>query len=61
MARNSGNGTIETGERYARSPMTGNFYRVTKWRDLGDGKIKALEKEEIGREEVPDVWLERIE
>lgn len=36
---------IETGERYCRSPMTGHWYRVTRWVDLGEGRIKAINKE----------------
>jgi hypothetical protein len=52
---------VEQGERYAKSPLTGNFYRVTAWVDRGDGKITAVTKEEVERTEVPDEWLEGIE
>jgi hypothetical protein len=45
---------VETGERYAKSPMTGTWYRVTKWIDHGDGKIQARAKTEVERSEVPD-------
>lgn len=38
---------IETGERIACSELTGRRYRVTKWVDLGDGKIVSLHKELI--------------
>lgn len=36
---------ICTGEMITESPMTGNIYQVTRWVDLGDGNIQALEKE----------------
>jgi len=48
---------IETGERISRSPMTGTWYKVTKWVDLGDGKLKALEKEELPDDFVPEEVL----
>ncbi len=28
-----------------KSDLTGNLYRVTKWYDLGNGKIEAIHKE----------------
>jgi hypothetical protein len=55
------NDDIQTGERYARSPMTGCYYRVTKWVDKGDGKLVCHEKEEVEREDVPDRWLEALD
>lgn len=55
------NEDVEHGIRYAKSPMTGTYYRVTAWVDHGDGKIQAREKHEVGKDEVPQVWLEEIE
>lgn len=46
---------------YAKSPLTGHFYRVERWEDKGDGKIQAKEKTKVDREEVPDDWLQRLE
>lgn len=44
--------------RYARSPLTGTWFRVTEWEDLGDGtgKMVAKSKEQVPEDEVPDVW-----
>ena len=36
----------ETGEERMESPVSGNRYIVTRWIDLGGGKIRALEKRE---------------
>ena len=58
--KDSDTGDIETGIRYAKSPMTGTYYRVTKWIDHGDGKIQAREKHEVDKDDVPQVWLEEI-
>lgn len=52
---------VRTGERYAKSPMTGNYYRVTKWVDKGDGKIQARQKFEVDRKDVPNEWLEALD
>lgn len=38
---------IQTGERISHSEMTGKTYRVTKWVEKGEGKIVALQKEEV--------------
>jgi len=57
-------GTVHTGERYAKSPMTGTYYRVTKWEQregAEDGHIVALEKEEVDRAKVPAPWLNALE
>ena len=40
-------GEVRTGERYSQSPLTDHVYRVTRWVDLGDGKIRSLEKERM--------------
>lgn len=45
-------------KRYGYSRLTGRWYRVTDWEDLGDGKIVAKSKEEVPREEVPEAFLE---
>jgi hypothetical protein len=39
--------TVESGERYAHSPVTDQWYRVTRWIDRGDGEILALDKEAV--------------
>jgi len=39
---------IQTGERYAQSPLTGTLYRVTEWVEVGpDDKIVAISKEAV--------------
>ena len=60
---------VERGERVTRSPITGAFYLVTRWIDHGDGKLRALDKEEISDEEVverlgddmPDEWRKQMD
>ena len=52
---------VQTGERYAKSPLTGNYYRVTRWVRLEGDKIQAKQKEEIERSEVPEKWLEVLD
>lgn len=42
--------------RYARSPVTGRYYRVTEWVSFGDGSIQAREKEEVEADDVPERW-----
>lgn len=42
---------IEFGERIAESPVTGERYRVTAWKDKGDGKMVAFEKEPLEDEQ----------
>lgn len=46
---------------YAKSPLTGEYYRVSDYDDLGDGKIVCHEKEVVDRDEVPDRWLEALD
>lgn len=41
------NRKIKTGKIIMQSPLTGIVYRVTKWRELGDSKVVALEKEPL--------------
>jgi hypothetical protein len=58
-----------SGNRIARSPVTGAFYLVTEWREDSDDQIVAREKEELSDAEVvdrlgddlPDEWREQIE
>lgn len=47
--------------RYAYSGLTDTWYRVTEWDDLGDGQIRAREKEQVDRDEVPQRWLDATE
>lgn len=47
-----------TGERFAYSLMTDKWYRVTDWDELDDGQIKAKDKEEVDRSEVPQDVLD---
>ncbi|TKX57576.1 hypothetical protein EXE48_17925 [Halorubrum sp. ASP1] len=61
MSSEESSGEVEHGIRYAKSPTTGTYYRVTAWVDHGDGKIQAREKHEVDKSEVPEVWLEAIE
>jgi len=51
---------IQRGERYARSPITGTYYRVTAWVEYGGRKIRAVNKEEVAKEDVPEEWLEKL-
>lgn len=46
---------VKTGDRIMKSPITNTWYRVTKWREKGEGKVQAIEKEEIPPEDVGDV------
>ena len=52
---------VKSGERYAKSPTTGQYYRVWKWVDKGDGNIVSRAKEEVDREDVPEMWLNRLD
>jgi len=45
---------VKEGKQYAKSPVTGNYYVVTKWEDRGDGKMRAINKREIDEEELPE-------
>lgn len=53
---------IEEGERYAKSPLTGNWYCVTKWemQNEDDGQIVAHEKTPVAEEDVPKEWVTAI-
>jgi len=46
------------GVRYGRSPMTGNWYRMSRWEDRGDGHVRAIQKEEIDESEAPEPPME---
>ena len=52
----------ETGERYAYSELTGTWYRVTEWEwvDKENGKLKAKQKTEVDKSDVPQAWLVRM-
>lgn len=52
---------IQHGERYAQSPVSGDYYRVTAWEDRGEGKIVSHHKEEVERSDVPEQWLEALD
>ena len=45
----------------AKSPITGEWYRVTEWETLEDGKVVAREKEPIDESEVPEPVREQLE
>jgi len=50
---------IKTGKRYAQSPLTGNWYLVTKWEERKNaekGHIVARQKKEIKESEVPEKY-----
>lgn len=47
--------------RYGKSPVTGQWYRVTEWEDLGEGKMIAKSKEAVDEDEVPDLFRGGIE
>ena len=40
-------GCIKTGEKRMWSELTGQEYRVTRWVEVGDGKIMALSKQGV--------------
>jgi len=46
---------------YAKSPVTGNWYRVTEWDSRGDGKIVSESKEKVDKSEVPGEWVTATE
>lgn len=45
---------------YAHSKLSGEWYRVFEYEDLGDGKICAKSKEEVPREDVPQEWIDAL-
>jgi hypothetical protein len=51
----------ESGVCYAKSPITGNWYRVTEWEYRGDSKIVAERKEQVDKSEVPEEWVTATE
>jgi len=53
-----GHEDIKTGERYAKSELTGQWYRVTAWVERGETKIVAVEKDEV--EKPPHADDERV-
>jgi hypothetical protein len=46
---------------YARSPITGEYYKLYEWDHRGGGKVIAEAKEPVERGEVPEFWLPRLE
>lgn len=51
--------------RYGKSKITGELYKITEWKDVGepeDGKQKVIaeEKEPVERSKVPDEVLEKL-
>jgi len=51
----------QSGVCYAKSPVTGNWYRVTEWEDRGDGKIVAEQKQQVDKDDVPEEWVAATE
>lgn len=53
----------ESGEKYMRSPLTGQWYKVTKWENVEGkpGRHIAKEKKLVDPEEVPDKIREELE
>ena len=45
---------------YAKSPVNGQFYKVTEYEVLGDGRIKSKQKEAVEEKKVPQVWRENL-
>lgn len=52
---------VQRGERYAKSELTGNYYRVHAWVEHEGDKITALDKERVERNNVPKEWLEELD
>ena len=50
-------------QRYGYSKMTDTWYRVDEWdwHDKEKGQIRAREKTEVDREEVPQHWIDATE
>jgi uncharacterized Zn finger protein len=46
---------------YAYSPLTETWYRVWQYDRIGDGQIRATDKEAVDRGEVPQRWIEATE
>jgi len=42
------------GVRYGKSPISDQWYRVTRWEQRGEEKIRAVEKEEVSLAEVEE-------
>lgn len=52
---------VDDTARYGKSPVTGQWYRVTEWEDVGDGKMVAKSKEPVDEDEVPKIFRGSIE
>lgn len=40
-------------DRYGKSATSDQWYRVTEWEDVGEGKMVAVSKEPVDEDEVP--------
>lgn len=45
---------------YAKSPVNGQFYKVTEYEVIGDGRIKSKQKVAVDEQDVPKVWRENL-
>lgn len=45
---------VKEGKRFAKSPVTGAVYVVTKWENRGDGRMCAIQKREADEDEIPE-------
>lgn len=57
----AGCGRFAPDAKYGRGAVTGQWYRVTEYEDLGDGKLIAKSKQEVDRDEVPQHVLNATE
>ena len=46
---------VVEGERLGVSELTGAVYRTTRWIEIDDGSIKALDKEELTEEQIEEL------
>lgn len=42
------------GERYSKSPISDQWYRLTRWEKRGDGKQRAVEKKPVDESTVEE-------
>ncbi len=45
---------VMEGVRYSKSPITDQWYRLTRWEKRGDGKQRAIEKEPVDESTVEE-------
>lgn len=48
-------------DRYGKGAVTGQWYRVSEWEDVGGGKMIAKSKEPVDEDEVPEIWRGAME